>query len=205
MDDYKKLTPALKHAELLNRILDAFESVYNEFFRHLQDAVWMLNLDTCSGEYLDRVGLLIGIRRQVVYNQQKNFLKTDDKYYPFDSTTFYVDKATGEELQALMNDEQYRQAIKGQIYKNTLRKYTVNEFERLAKIILSDDDYSGIKATWRDFKRGTLLVQVTDDMEDSSVELLQKSYTDAEGRKIFAFPYPPTVKDVVVTKDLDIT
>lgn len=198
--DHKKLISPLKNAPILNKLLDSFLFAGEDVENSLNEAFRMLNIDECSGQWLDNLGLLLGITRPVV-DISDRYLKTDNLENSVDTSKYYVNNAIIEQHFVLVDDDYYRKLIKSQIIKNSIKIVSVNDLELVADTILGRDLFNTFYIECNNFNTGTITVHVDDKMSHDSLTFVQNFSIDSLGRKKFHFPYPPQVKTVSVKQE----
>jgi hypothetical protein len=96
----------------------------------------------------------------------------------------------------LAADDNYRRMIKAQIFKNNLTTFSVNVLEQIAKIIFFQEDITIFYVTKA--ADDVLEVHVNQNLSDETLAFLQSFKVDSFGRKIFYFPWPPSIKTISV-------
>lgn len=198
--DHKKLISPLRKAPILNKLLDSFLIAGEEVEKFLDEAFRMLNINECSGEWLDNLGLLLGVARPVI-DLSDRFLKTDNPENSLDTAKYYVTNAPIEQRVTLVDDEYYRKLIKAQIIKNSIQIVAINDLEFIADLILGRDIFNTFYIECTNFANGDITVHVDDKMSHDSLAFIQNFSKDSLGRKKFHFPYPPQVKNVSIRQE----
>lgn len=200
--DHKKLIPQFKKSEVLNKILDVFHDSFAEFNIQLKEAFIMLNIDNCTGRYLDNLGSLIGISRGII-DYEKFWLKTDDLKNSVDTGMYYVDGAlTILNKKVYASDDYYRFQIRAQIIKNNLKSFSVNDLEKIAKLIFNNLELKRFQVKVKDYSTYEVDVTIDTNWNHLAIVFLQQFEVDKYNRIIFAFPYPPMITKVnIIQKD----
>ena len=198
--DHKKLISPLQNAPVLNKLLDSFLLAGSDIEEFLNEAFRMLNIDECSGQWLDNLGLLLGVARPVI-DYSDRYLKTDNPDNSLDTAKYYAANAPIESRTMVVDDEYYRKLIKAQIIKNSIQIIGVNDIEFIADLILGRDLFDTFYIECNDFNNGIITVHVNDKMSHDSIAFLQNFSIDSLKRKKFHFPYPPQVKSVSVSQE----
>lgn len=194
---FANLIPMLQNAPIINGILQQFHSSFTLVFEQIKQDFDMLNIDNCSGEYLDNLGALVGIAR-ATRKTAESFLTTDDLYDSLDNSVHYVKNASVNEGYRLVNDDVYRKMIKSQIIRNNYTEFSINDFERIALLILNEDLKEFRIDSTPSNKQFNITVTTDNSMSHFSRAFLQSKSIDNIGRLTWDFPWPPRVKTVKI-------
>jgi hypothetical protein len=198
LQEYKNLIPQFKNSPVINGLLDAINNSFGKLDADIAEAFRMLNIDECEREYLDNLGALVGVSRPILYLGER-FLKADDFSNPLENADYYVSDAPADEKYMPVADEYYRMVIKAQIFKNNVAVFSVNVLEQLAKILFFQDDISVFYIV--KISANILEVHVNENASDETLSFLQSFKIDQLGRKIFDFPWPPSINAIQVAVD----
>lgn len=109
-----------KHSTNLNKYIKAFVSPLQTTFQALQDVVDSLNIDTATGDALDKIATIVGEERIVRGAAALNYFGflEEAAAEPFNVGIFfsYGDPETGD---LVLSDSQLRSLIRARILKNT--------------------------------------------------------------------------------------
>jgi hypothetical protein len=86
--------------------------------------------------------------------------------------------------------------IKAQIFKNNVTVFSVNILEQLAKTLFFQDDISIFYVVKT--LDNALEAHINENVSDETLSFLQSFKIDSLGRKIFDFPWPPSINKVTV-------
>ena len=179
----------------MNAFLNAINDAFRNIDADLQETFDMLNINKCSGEWLDNLGMLVGATRPTL-GRGTPYLQSDNTAAPFDTGIYYVSNAPSVES-AIAGDDYFRMLVKAQIARNTTIVYSVNFLEFLAKSILFEEPLS---VFYVDFNAtdGTLNVGVNKEVGYLGLSFLQSFSVDGYGRVKWSFPWPPQVKQIKI-------
>lgn len=196
VDEFAKLIPLYQNAQVLRQILNAFYIPFYNVFMEIKKDFEMLNIDKCSGEYLDNLGKLLGINRPI-RDLSFQYLKADSLYQSLDFSSFYVKNASTDEKLTLVNDDVYRKFIKSQIIRNNYNNFSINTMEQIIDLILGENlPILRIDSIATNDKMFKVTVTTDNSMSHFSRAFLQSRGYDKLDRKIWDFPWPPRVKEV---------
>jgi hypothetical protein len=195
LNDYKKLIPHFKNSPVMNAFLNAINDAFGTIDGDLRETFDMLNINKCSGDRLDDLGMLLGVNRPTV-GRGTPYLQADNTAAPFDIGMYYVSNAPTVENE-IAGDDYFRMLVKAQIARNTTVVYSVNALEFLAKSILFEEP---LKVFFVDFNAndGTLNVSVNKEISYLGLSFLQSFSVDGYGRVKWGFPWPPQVKQIKI-------
>jgi hypothetical protein len=195
LTDYKRLIPRFKNSPVINAFLNAINDAFRNIDDDLQETFDMFNINKCSGEWLDNLGMLVGVTRPTL-GKGTPYLQSDNTAAPFDVAVYYVVNAVTFE-NTIAGDDYFRMLVKAQIARNTTTVYSVNALEFLARSILFEEPLSTFYADF-DTNNETLTVTVNKAVGYLGIAFLQSFVVDGYGRIKWGFPWPPQVKHIKI-------
>lgn len=196
----RKLDPnflsQFKEARLLQNLCSTLTDSFDSLYDYIEEAFEMLEIDKCAGVWLDNLGKLIGIDRPTI-PADSEFLFTDDFLRSIDTGLHYVEGALDlTNLVLLAGDDYYRKLIKSQIIKNNMVSYGINDLERIAQLIFSNDILKifyieKINITNKIFN---INVHVNQDLSHANKAFLISTHFDKNGLELYNFPWAPNIK-----------
>jgi hypothetical protein len=196
----RHLVRTFKNSIVLNELLNAFDSAFDQINNEIQEAINMLNIDNCSNEWLDNLGFLLGIARPIETYYPEGFLKTDLLQYPVDVGRHYVSGVSETSQKINIIDDRFRLLIRAQIFINNTKSYSINDLEKIALWILSNEK---VTIFWCEYDTdfGTLRVHLNDEVSNEAVYFLSSYTVDKFGRKRFYFPWPAHISNINIQID----
>lgn len=197
--EYKYLIPRFKNSPVINGLLDAINDSFSPLDADTTETLDMFDVDRCSGQWLDNLGALIGVRRPAIELIDR-YLEGDNLERPADIAVHYVKNAPEQSEKRMTDDEDYRKMIRAQILRNNTVLYSVNTLENIVLKIFFNEAVTRFDVEFN-ATSGSLTVTVNAGIGYLSLLFLKGYGTDEFGRKRWFFPWPPQVRSVEVIEE----